>query len=332
MNDDPDRMSTAWTRRLKLLPLLLQRESIQTEQVARALGVDRRVALSDLKALALHGVPLHDEGEGRSRRWVLDESYRRLGYVVSFQDRLALLFGGELVQGFLRQTDLGESVSALKRTVGVLDGETRLRDEELLRRFFVVHEPGKDYAQHRATLAALTSAIVKSKRVSFAYIGGRSGKSRKIQAASPLPLILYKRGAYLVTSKRDERELFAIERMSDLVVHDDLTFDYPRAGEYHPRKFLVGRFGITSGEQAPTRVTLRFEPEVATYVASRLWMDGQTLVTADDGSSILEFMATGRELVSFVLGFGDKVTVLEPAWLRTAVADELTAALRRYGV
>lgn len=330
MNDVSDRLSAAWTRRLKLLPLLLQRESISTEQVARALSVDRRVALGDLKALAAHGVPLHDEGEGKARRWVLDESYRRLGYTVSFQDRIALLFGGELVRGFLRQTDLGESVSALNRTVSALDGETRFRDDELLRRFYVVHEPGKDYARHRKFLAALTNAIVGTQYVTVAYTKGRTGEVQRLQAATPLTLLLYKRGVYLVAMKQDQIRLIAVERMTELEVLTDQRFDYPRPSEYHPRTHFEGRFGITSGDAKPSPVILRFEPEVTTYVASRQWMPGQRLDTHGDGRCTLRFDATGRELVSFVLGFGDKVTVLGPEWLRNAVVDEMTRAISRY--
>ncbi len=331
MADESYRMNAAWTRRLKLLPLLLQRASVSTAEVARTLDVDRRTALKDLGALASHGVPLYEEGDGQERRWVLAPTFRRLGYVVSFEDRLALLFGGELVQGFLRETDLGEALSALTRTVGALDKEVRLTDEELARRFFVLHEPGKDYARHRETLAALTPAILGALRVSFEYTSGRTSEHTAYRSVAPLSLLLYKRGVYLAFQRHEERRIVAIERMADLVVHGDLPFDYPRPAEYHPRALLAGRFGITTGDAPPSEVVLRFAPQVTTYVASRRWMAGDHIERHDDGGCTLTFIATGSELIPFVLGYGNKVKVLEPAWLRDAVVRELRGALDQYG-
>ena len=319
----------AWARRLRLLRLLVQRRVLATSDAARYLDVSRKTALHDLARLSEHGVPLHHEGEGRERRWMLQETWHHLGLEVRFEDRLAMLFGRELVGSFLRLAELGEALDRLSHEVASLDAAPACGEPDLLRRFHCIHEPEKDYSAHRSTLQALVGALLQCRRVSFTYTGtGRDPAC--VPRAEPLTLLVYKRGLYLVAEKRGERRSYAIERMSDIEVHADLVFDYPRPSEYSPTAFLGGRFGLYVGAEEPDEVHLRFAREVRTVVETRRWMPGQRVVPRADGGCDLFFTATGHELASMILGFGDKAEVLAPAWLRERVAGELRRAVAFY--
>lgn len=320
----------AWTRRLRLLQLLLRRGHITTVQATQVLGVDRRRALEDLKALERHGVPLRREGEGRLSEWVVEEAWRQVGMDIGLQERLSLLFGRELVESFLRDTDIGDAFARLDRQLEAM-GDTVASERDLARKFIYVREPEKDYRDHKETVQQLVEAVVQARYVSFTYARARSQETLRFKSVAPYTIAVYKRGLYLVSHKRGETELHAIERISDLVVHRELDgFDYPRAGEYDPRRLLDSRFGLASDGAAPEIVHLRFDARGRPYAAARRWMPDQEVILRDDGGCDIIFQASGLELVDPILRYGDMVEVIRPASLRERVRDMLTRALALY--
>lgn len=319
-----------WTRRLRLLQLLLRRGHITTLQATQVLGVDRRRALDDLKALERHGVPLHHEGEGRLREWVVEEAWRQVGMDIGIEERLSLLFGRELVESFLRDTDIGEAFARIDRQLEAM-GDALVPERDLARKFIYVREPEKDYRDHKEVVQQLVEAVVQGWYVSFTYRRASTRETLRFKTAAPYTLAVYKRGLYLVAHKRDTTTLHAIERMSDLVVHREIAgFDYPRAAEYDPRRLLESRYGLTSDGAAPELVHLRFDARGAPYAVARRWMPKQEVVPRDGGGCDIIFEASGPELVDPILRYGDMVEVIRPASLRERVRDMLRRALARY--
>lgn len=324
------RMKAAWTRRLLLLRILLQRGEVSTARAAAILGVDRRVARKDLEALSQHGVPLGHEGEGRARRWVLQDAWRHVGLEVRFVDTLALLFCREIAGGFLRGTPIGAALDRLSDQIAALRDDKSEQPAFLERRFHCVHEPEKDYQEHTATLARIIEALLYGVQVSLVYRHARDGREEEFPSAQPLTLLVYKRGLYLVIERRDERPLLAVERIVHFELQGDVRLAYPTPAQYHPARLLEHRYGVTSAGHPPSEVRLRFDAKVVEYVATRRWAADQRIEALPDGGCELSFVATGRELVPLALGFGDKVEVLAPAWLRAAVRSELRRASSQY--
>lgn len=320
----------AWPRRLQLLQLLLIRHRVSTARVASALGITRRTALGDLKALDQAGVPLFHEGEGREREWVLGEAWRQLGFEIGLKERLSLMFGRELISGFLRDTDIGQAFTRIDRQVGAMD-RGRLSERNLARRFIYVREPEKDYRDHRETIHHLVEAIVHSYRVAFTYHQARPPqKVQELTVVSPLTLAIYRRGLYLLAEHRSEQRIFALERIRDLQVDPRLTFDYPRPSEYDPRHLLDRRFGLASDGSLPERVRLRFTAAGRPYAEARLWMPDQVVEPREDGGCDIIFEASGLELVKPILGYGALVEVIEPRSLRDRVRTMLRDAAAIY--
>ena len=100
-------------------------------------------------------------------------------------------------------------------------------------------------------------------------------------------------------------------------------FEYP--ADYRPEQLTEGAFGLIRGE--PTRVRIRFDATVARYIQRRQWHPTQKFRRGADGGVEMTMEVRGTvELVSWVLGFGEKARVLEPAALRAAVAAESSNA------
>jgi len=106
-------------------------------------------------------------------------------------------------------------------------------------------------------------------------------------------------------------------------------FEYPE--DFRPEQLTEGAFGLFRGKDV-TRVRIWFDDKVARYVQRRMWHPTQRFKKTASGSGIeMTMEARGTtEIVSWVLGFGDKARVIAPEALRADVARELERASRAY--
>jgi hypothetical protein len=84
----------------------------------------------------------------------------------------------------------------------------------------------------------------------------------------------------------------------------------------------------------PTAVVkVRFGPDSAHLAKDKVWFPEQDLITQKDGSVVLSFQAPIDDgVVSWILGFGAGVEVMEPASLKKRIVGELQGALKNYGI
>ena len=73
-----------------------------------------------------------------------------------------------------------------------------------------------------------------------------------------------------------------------------------------------------------------FDEKVARYVQRRMWHPTQRFKKVAGGVEMTMQARGTTEIVSWVLGFGDKARVVAPDGLREAVAGELDRAARAY--
>ena len=68
-------------------------------------------------------------------------------------------------------------------------------------------------------------------------------------------------------------------------------------------------------------------------IKDKAWYPEQDLSTRKDGSVVLSFQAPIDDgVVSWILGFGAGVEVMEPASLKKRIVGELQGALKNYGI
>ena len=156
------------------------------------------------------------------------------------------------------------------------------------------------------------------------------GRGRTEFLLDPYTLLVYKKGLYLVgySHRHEALRTFSLDAFRDVTWLRGEGFDYPE--DYHPSQIAEGAFGLIKGD--PCHVRIRFDRIVARYVKRRIWHPSQEIVELEDGGLELHMDVLGfLEIRSWVLSFGDKAEVLEPAGLRAVVIDELRKALARYG-
>ncbi|MEX2534473.1 MAG: WYL domain-containing protein [Trueperaceae bacterium] len=130
-----------------------------------------------------------------------------------------------------------------------------------------------------------------------------------------------------------EVRVFKLARMRNVRLLAD-TYSIPE--DFDPHEFLSGTWGIVVGE--PVEVRLRVEPSVAGWFQEQREHDENVSVVQEFDDGGLEVVIRGRlaeggdahELLSFLLGWGHNVEVLEPESVRERVARDLGVAAERY--
>lgn len=300
---------------------LMTTRSLSTVEAARLLGRDddagRRRARDVLNQIA-SSVAVRASGTGRDRRWIIDPALDVTRLTAA--DRVALQVGRDAVS-FLRGTLLGEGLEKAASA-----DPNRSEPFRLLERKFVhLAEPQARYERWNETIDALVDALARERCVSFAYRGPKG--TRRHEALEPLSLVVYRRALYLLARRPGGADplRWRLDRMESVETGE--PFAYPE--DWDPHAALAPFFGIHSSPP-PELVVLRFSPEVAHYVTEREWHGSARVEVRADGWSQLEMRAGGRELVRFVLEWGEHCRVIAPDWLAADVSRSLELARNHY--
>jgi predicted DNA-binding transcriptional regulator YafY len=313
----------------ELRTLLDGPEGISIYDVAERFAVNPRTALRYVQALQRAGEPLYEEMVGKRKVWRLIPTARRQAITLTTAQMLAL-FLSRRVFDFLTGTGFKED---LDDVFAKLEATLRRKDfaavRNLDRKVFDVNEARHLYEGRIEDVGDIMTALLREERLRVTHEGVSGG--RKTFVLEPYTLLVYKKGLYLSgrsLGHDGDLRTFALDGFREVVWLRGERFEYP--ADYRPEQLTEGAFGLIRGREG-TRVRLWFDDKVARYVQRRQWHPSQKFRRASGGGLEMTMEVRGTtELVSWVLGFGDKARVLEPAALRAEVGDELARAARAY--
>jgi predicted DNA-binding transcriptional regulator YafY len=194
-----------------------------------------------------------------------------------------------------------------------------------------------DYTPFQQMLKTVTQAI-QTRVVCLVSYQRQLGSPPNTFEYAPKRLISYHESLIIlgwhVTEKGKARALY--DNPATLYLHRCRDIALTRRGTEHlpdaePAQKGDGHalFGVMRGEVFPVRV--RFAPEAATYVYERRWSSRQECTRHDDGAVTLDFDAQSQEeVVAWVLGFGERATLLSPQNLAQEVARQGEAIAAKY--
>lgn len=288
--------------------------------IAARFGVSVRTAIRYLRALELAGEPLTEETVGKRKVWRLHPGTRRETISLSLQ-QMVTLFLSRRVFDFLTGTgfreDLDEIFDKLEATLRRRDYDTRNLDRKL----FDVNEAPHLYEGRIEHVDDIVTALLREERLEVTH-------GRNTFRFEPYTLLVYKKGLYLAgfSHHHGARRTFALDSLRDVRWLKNDGFEYP--AEYQPAQLVEGNFGLFGGERV--RVRLRFAADRARYVRRRQWHPTQVIEETPEGVVLQMDVAGTTELATWVMGWGEKVEVLEPEGLRREIAGELARAAGRY--
>jgi predicted DNA-binding transcriptional regulator YafY len=308
--------------------LAKSRFGIGLDPLVEELGCTKRTVYRDLDALMQAGFPVTSEKRDGRVLYKLIDTFRLGDVPFTADEVLALAFGEDLLRT-LEGTVFHESVrSALAKIRAALSPELASTLASLAGSFRVLPGPHKSYARFRETIRALNEAVIGRETVRIRY---RTGGTGTASARELDPYRVWYRSGGLYVVGRDHRSgeirTFAVDRIGAIA---PTGRRFEPGADFDFDAYVGASFGVV--HEPATHVRIRFEKDVAAYVAERTWHPSQKLRELRDGAVELAMEVGGsQELKSWVLSFGASATLLEPAALRAEVLRAIEAARRRYG-
>jgi predicted DNA-binding transcriptional regulator YafY len=184
--------------------------------------------------------------------------------------------------------------------------------------------------RHTRVMTKLAEAWTSRRRVKISYWSLPSAKATGriiepyfIEPAAP------GRSSYVVAFCHLARELriFKIERIEAIELTDE-SYTIPQ--DFDANRYFSGAWGIVvEGEEQTVR--LKFSPGIARLIEETIWHPSQKLARQADGSVIMTLKVFDTyELITWILGWGQKVEVLEPAGLRKELLETAEKMVKIY--
>lgn len=178
------------------------------------------------------------------------------------------------------------------------------------------------------TFKIVTTSLLHGRLLNISY-HAPSSPENKPRTIEPHHMVNYMGNWHLIAFchlRHDWRD-FLLSRIQRCQI-EETVFTIRHKDEWQP--FLHDTFGIYQNKDK-FNVILRFTPERAKWVQEEVWHEGQSEITAGDGSLIRTIPASHEaEIMMEIMKHGAQVEVLEPEWLRKRVANEIRAALQNY--
>lgn len=313
-------------RLLSILLLLQLRRRMTARDLAKRLEVSVRTIHRDMEALSAAGVPVYAE-RGVGGGWVLQEGYQT-NLTGLNEDEIQALF---LARPSRLLDDLGlhrAAEAALIKVLAAIPAQSR-RDAEYARQRIHVDATGwHEMNESVACLPTVQEAIWQERKLHLAYRRGDGATVERL--VDPLGLVAKGSVWYLVAGVEGDLRTYRVSRVQTARIADEPCV--------RPPNFDLAAYWAQSSADFKAnlpryQVTLRIAPDVLPF-ARAVWRyarieredppDEHGWVTADVRFEVEE------EACAYVLGFGPRIDVLEPASLREKVVDLAKQVVERY--
>lgn len=187
----------------------------------------------------------------------------------------------------------------------------------------------EDVPSARNHLAVLIEALRSSARVKFDYHPYNRSLPSKDVVIEPYFTKIFKQRWYVVgrSTKDDKIKTYALDRMSDVNQLPD-RFSMPE--DFDPELYFKDAFGIIVDQSEPKKITIRTDSTQAKYFRALPLHHSQTEMVHDQYSVFEYKMRITNDLISELLSYGPRITVLSPPELRTIIITETQRALDNY--
>jgi len=293
---------------LGILTILLQHEKVTIPYLADKFEVSTRTISRDIDALCLAGIPLiTQQGTGGG---------------------VSLVENFKLDKNVLSTTELTNIISAIK---GLGTVSQNLEIQQLLDKFHIeanavtsIYEPIRiDLASYykgdlTEKIQHIKRAILEQRVVQFVYYYGKGESSRKIEPY----FVIFQWGAWYVSGfclERQDWRLFKLTRLWDLVVTNEA---------YKRRDIPAESQDFNAHFHDDTKLVAVFDPAVKYQLIDSY---GPECYVETEAGLRLEIGFTNPDyMISWLLGFGDQVKVLEPLEVAHGIRDIAKKISQRY--
>ena len=182
----------------------------------------------------------------------------------------------------------------------------------------------------KTVLNNIHKALLSGMAISSVYCPRKTGKKTKYEKLYPIGLVHCGRLLYLVGShdeKATRRFGWPLNRFTKIEVLDEKN---PLMSEKVEDHLGEGLLGFLLSDQT-IKVVLKFEKN-AGFILKETPTSKKMIMNEHDDSIVIEdILPYTLELENWIVGFGEKVEVLEPKELRKKIKQRFKAAVANYG-
>jgi len=312
------------TERMLRIWLLLLRNPLRftTRDLAEKFDVNVRTIYRDLVTLGTElMVPVYEE----RARWAVREEHFLPPIRFTVSEALNIFLAARLMLGYSHRYDpnVDSTFSVLASVLPV-----PLREQVQKTLDWMRNLPKSEV--YLSVLAKLAEAWTSRRRVKITYRSLPAAKAAEriiepyfIEPAAP------GHSSYVIAycHRAGELRIFKVERIEAIELTDEA---YTIPADFDANRYFKGAWGIVvEGEEQTVR--LKFSPEIARLMEETIWHPSQVLEKQADGSVIMTLKVFYTyELVTWILGWGEKVEVLEPEELRKEVLQTAKTMVKIY--
>jgi predicted DNA-binding transcriptional regulator YafY len=315
--------------RLMQMVRTLASRAVTVNELAESFAITRRQVYRDLDRIQEEGHPLAHDGDGRDRLWRLPLGYRGLPQITLTPNELMALYLAKSHMAHLEGTPFTDDLDrVLDKIKAGLPRKTINHLDRILQVFIARPRMVRPYAAQKGVLTLLRQALLLQRTVRLQYVKAGQ-KEPGLQQVDPYSLLLYESGLYLVGYSHRAKALrkYAVERVKQVELTEE-TFEL--RAELLKKSVTQRPFGLV--EDNPTMaIRIRFRREVAHLLTERVWHPTQQVRPLGNGDVLLTMQAGGsREILQWILSWGDMARVLHPPELVDLVQAALVSASRQY--
>lgn len=295
-------------RMLSIVITLLYKEKVSARELAQKFEVSIRTVYRDIEAINRAGIPVvpysgSNGGYGLMNNFKLD---RRL---LSMEDFIYIISS---LKGINETLDNKEIENAIDKISSLIPKEkSELFDSQLEHIIFDMVPWG--YAKRQSEkVKILHQSIINKQIIKFQYTD-QNGKPSK-RNVEPLSLVYKGSTWYLFgyCKTRNDYRTFRLSRINDLIISQDRfvrrEMSYKEYSQKHTEKGKLVKF------------VLKFHPGVRQIVED--YFDEKNITICKDNSIVVSAMyPEGEWFLNWLLSYGDKVEIIEPAYLKKALLD-----------
>jgi len=294
-------------RLFKIIYILLHEEKVSASVLAERLGVSRRTICRDVDTLSLTGIPIYTEkGKGGG---------------------ISLLPEFVLNKSLLNEQEQSEILSALHGLSNIGKSDTR----EVLQKVSTIFNKNvtnwlevdfSDWHSNDNYFNELKTAILDRYIAEFDYYNSYGNKT--FRQVEPFQLWFKSKSWYLrgfCLAKQGER-VYKLSRIKNLLVTDK---------QFEQRDLeSKSESTMTATEiDEMTAIKFRIAPERA-YRVYDDFSEAEVERQADGYFVVTTALPIDNWVHSFVLSYGKHIEILEPAWLRDVIKEEMSEMLKIY--
>ena len=303
--------------------LLTARQGKSAAELAEGLECHPRTVYRDLEALQVAGFPVFTDRRAGKNVWrLLYTAQNQIPIPFSLTELMALYFSRGMMK-VLKNTVFYDSLESLfSKIKTMLSPEYRGYLDRVENSVEVGQLPHKSYGEYGDIIAAVNEATVQRRYLDIEYFA-MSRKQKTHRKIAPYKVWFFDGTFYLIgycLLRRDVR-IFVIDRIRKVQLSPD-TFEIPEHFDF--KEFMKFRFGVFDGK--PTRVIIRFSPDIAGYIREKIWHASQEIEAQEDGSILFRVEVAGTDEIKFwIMQWGSGARVLAPESLKTDILSEIEA-------